>query len=649
MILMPLLAVFLGHVVVAAENTAENTAENLGQPLLQFDGEHADPKTLVAETHRASLMARERSLRKTIARNSVWPSGAWGETLWSLAALQLNEKVDLANTRLLKRAKDYIALNRGDVETSEFKPEGATETPWAYFAVTDYVRILYLFHSQSPHSPGRLKPETEAAMKEALWWWVKADSKLALATPDHLLVLLGTENHDLTRRPNHYLVASLLKDDPAFRDRRFDDGHTATEHAAAYQTFFREWPRKRAMTGLWIEMGSNTYQKYSWPALFNLHELAPDPVVRKQFGLLLDLAFIEEAQISVRGRRGGGRSRADDSSNSFESYKNLLYASDDRPAGSSHSKVVETSRYQLPPAAILLDQRVFTATDPFAIRNRVPGELETHGQDGETQQIASDSRLVNYAWCTPHYLLGSTLQNPKLEYAGISRQKRWCGLLLDAPAAATVGSIGVVIEKTRGGRPQHSFWSMQHENVLLLQRIARSKEGGSYSTGEIRIKFASPGLELLDKQGWIFASNGKMFAGVKFLDGGHQWDEARSVASPAKFTGPDDTSRILLHAGDVSVHESFAHFQSSLLSNPLKVATDQVDYHFGERRQHVEMFRYDVSNRDAFKLPLINSKPIDLTPKAVYQSPYLNMDSPSEQVTVTVGPVRRILKFASRQ
>ena len=375
------------------------------------------------------------------------------------------------------------------------------------------------------------------------------------------------------------------------------------------------------MNGLWIEMGSNTYQKYSWPALFNLHELAPGPVVRKQFGLLLDLAFIEETQISVRGRRGGGRSRADNGSHSFESYKNLLRAQDDQPAGSSHSRVIETSRYQLPPAAILLDQCVFPTTGPFAIRNRVPGELETRGHDGETQRIAPASRLVNYAWRTPHYLLGSTLQNPKLEYAGISRQKRWCGLLFDDPTAATVGSIGVVIEKTRGGRPQHSFWSMQHENVLLLQRIARRKEGGSDSTGEIRIQFAASGLELLDKQDWIFASNGNSFVGVKFLDGGHQWDETRSVASPAKFTGPADTSRILLHAGDVSIHESFAHFQSSLLGNPLQVASDVVDYRFGEERQRIEMFRYDAGNRDAFQLPRINRQTIDLTPMQSIRAP----------------------------
>ena len=464
---------------------------------------YANHESLVEETHQASLRARERVLRDTVARKTSWPNGAWGEVLWSLAALYLNEKADDANAKLLKRAKDYIALHKSNAKTSDFAPEEATETPWAYFALTDYVRILYLFHAKSTHFPGRLTAETEAAMKEALWLWVKSESKVACASLDNLLVLLGTENHDLTRRPNHYLISSILKNDPAFRNRRYDDGHTAAEHAEAYTAYFREWPRKRAATGLWIEVGSNAYQKYSWPALFNLHELAPDPVVRTQFGMLLELALIEEAQISVRGRRGGGRSRAEGGRNSFESYKNLLYAPEGQPAKGSHSNVIETSRYRAPVTAVLLRKREFPADESFVIRNRVLGERDpSRPEDGTGNRFATDSTLVNYTWRTPHYLLGSTLQNPSLtmpgpdpdsekpdwKYGGISRQKRACGMLFDDPTSDEINAVYPVIERTRGGRPQHSYWSVQHENVLLLQRIAPQtrQRMGSYSTGRDR-------------------------------------------------------------------------------------------------------------------------------------------------------------------
>ena len=216
----------------------------------------ADTEALAEQTHAASRVARERVLRDTIARESSWPNGAWGDVLWSLAALYLNERVDEANIRLLKRANIWIALNKSGQEISDFEPEEARETPWGYFAITDYVRILHLFHAESPHYPGRLTAETETAMKEALWLWVKSESTVTGASLENLLVTLGTENHDLTRRPNHYLISSMLKDDPAFRDRPYDDGHTAAAHTEAYTAFFREWPRKRAATGLWIEMGS---------------------------------------------------------------------------------------------------------------------------------------------------------------------------------------------------------------------------------------------------------------------------------------------------------------------------------------------------------------------------------------------------------
>lgn len=308
--------------------------------------------------------------------------------------------------------------------------------------------------------------------------------------------------------------------------------------------------------------------------------------------------------------------------------------------------MIETSLYQPPPAAILLEKRAFPAVRPFAIRNRVLGKVETRGKDGEAQGIDPESDLVNYAWRTPHYLLGGTLQNPALEYVGISRQLRWCGLLFHDPSLPKTGSIGVVIEKTGAGRPQHSFWSVQHENVLILQRIAGNREKGSYSTGKISLRFDAPGLETRETDGWIFAGNGKAFAAVKFLDGGHRWDEARKTASPAKFGGKGDTGRILLHAGDITTHGSLEKFQDSVLANPPDVTPEKVDYRFGAGKQRIEMFRYDQASPRSFKLPLLNGQPVNLHPAATYDSPFLKGGFNSDRITVNVGPVRQVFDFA---
>ena len=71
-----------------------------------ISSDKADLDQLVAETHKASLKLREESLRKTIAKDTCWPPGVWGDNLWTLSALYLNEKVAEANARLLKQAND---------------------------------------------------------------------------------------------------------------------------------------------------------------------------------------------------------------------------------------------------------------------------------------------------------------------------------------------------------------------------------------------------------------------------------------------------------------------------------------------------------------------------------------------------------------
>ncbi|MDG2345754.1 MAG: hypothetical protein P8M62_06860 [Opitutae bacterium] len=660
-------------VIEPTPDKSENAAITRSEPAT-VDPKFQGYETVVSDTHAASLAARKNARAKVAASDKCWPYEAWGDTMWALCALYENKKVELANQRLLERAQAYIDVHQTEAAESAFVPEKREElSPWAYFAITDYVRILDLFHAESPHFPGRLQTETEAAMKEALWWLVKSKSRVIDASLDNLLVLQGTENHDLTLRPNYYLIASLFKEDPAFKDRRYDDGHTAAEHFAAYNAFFQKWPVQRIKSGLWFEVGSDSYQKYSWPALFNLHDLSPDPLVRKRFGMLLDIAFIEEAQVSVNGRRGGGRSRAGYGKNNFEAMKNLLYAPEGEAAGSSHSKVIETSSYQLPAAAILLRTMAFPAYAPFVISNRVLGELEAGkatGDNGITH--AADSAQINYAYRTPHYILGSTLQNPALsmpapdtkepilKYAGIVRQNRWSGILFDDPDARQVRvpashhraddelcAIFPEIDKTRGGRPQHGNWSFQHKDVLFIQRIDEQKGMGSYSTGRMSMRFHGKKLQKVEQDGWIFASNGKAYAAVKFLDGGYEWDESGELASPLSGSGIATTTRVLMQTGDMDSYTSFKAFQSAVLANPLRVQRDQVAYQSSRDGSQLVCFRYDAHEHKRFKLPTIDGQAIDLRPDWTFRSPCLNNSFGGDQVKVSIGPIQEVYDFGT--
>lgn len=608
-------------------------------------GKYSGIAALVTGTHQKSLAAREKDRLKTLARKS-WPGGPWGDTLWSLTALYQNEKVEEANERLLKNAQAYLDATDSTASAS-FRPENhAKESPWAYFALPDYVRILCLFRAKSSHFPGRLTAETEAAMKAALWIWVKSSSKVEDASLKNLWVLQGTENHDLTLRPNYYLIASVLKDDPAYNKLSYDDGKTAREHYAAYNRFFQKWACWRAKYGIWVEIGSDGYQKYSYPNLFNLADLSLDATVRKQFRMLLDIAFIEEAQISIHGRRGGGRSRASYGDNNFEGYKNLLYATEDKPAGSSHSAVIETSAYQLPAAAIALRKVEFPTSDPFVIRNRVLGELE----EGEGHRLAADSALVNYAWRTPHLILGSTLQNPALamadgtlRYSGISRQKRWCGVIFQNE---DFSAIYPQLESRGGGRPQHPFWSVQHENVLLIQRILPDKKKlGSYNTGWVGIRFQGKEMGMVERDGWIFVEKGNGYTGVRFLDSGYEWNENEDLAIPKDYDYSRSSSRIILITGDLETHGNFEKFQEAVIATSIETKPDLIKVRGGIAGGKIDFYRYDPKKSDAFTFPKINGEPIDLRPQHTFWSPYLRSSFESGRISVKVGPISQVYDF----
>lgn len=599
---------------------------------------------LVDSVRAASLARRKVLLRNSIATDSVWPNNLWGDNLWCLSALYLNEKVDDANSRLLNHAQAYNAQFDGGAPAS---------TPWVDLAIFDYARTLSLFHSQSTHFPGRLAPATEAAMKEAVWNFVSRHSLMAINGLGSLFILRGTENHDLNYRPFHYLMLAVLSTDPDYAGRTLADGHSLAEHLNAYTAYFREWPRYRVMAGLWVEIGSNSYQKYSWPALFNLHELAPDPVIREQFGKLLDLAWIEEEQISVRGQRGGGRSRAEHPAGGFLGYKDLFLVG--TTGASSHSRVMETSTYQAPAYAILLRHRAFPAAQPFIIRNIVPGEVNTSGHPpvpGEINHLRNDPAQANYAYRTPHYLLGSTLMNPRLLHAGIGWQNRTCGMLFHDPTASGISAVHPEIEHPGGGRPQNPFFSVQHQNVLLVQRIARrAMPDGSYNTDRIYMRFTGADLQKSEQGGWIFTTNGKAYVAVRFLDGGHVWNETQTEAFPAQYTGhTTDTTRILMHAGDSTV-STFGAFQAAVLANPLAVTSNDVDYRFGSPQQRIQVNRYVADSPQNFVQPRINGatqdlRPTPTNPHKTFDSPYLSMDYGSNTATASYpGYENLVLEF----
>jgi hypothetical protein len=595
---------------------------------------------LVDNVHSASLQQRKQQLNAAVSKESIWPYNVWGDMMWSLSLLYLDARVDDANARILKYA------------------ESGGE-PFAYFGLVDYVRILCMFHSTSEHFPGRLNSVTEEAMKRVVWdvvnqgkYVTTPGSRMIMASPERVWFVHGSENHDLINKVNHYLILSVLNEDTAYNDRLLPDNATVSEHFEAWNLYFKAWLRARATRGWLVELGSDIYRKYTYSTLFNLHDLSPDPHVRKLAEMLLDIAFIEEEQISFPdGFRGGGKSRVTytkdlltkiysdiGKSAGFEDVKNLFHGF---KGGASHSKVFETSSYQLPELAINI-RRLGHSKYPLIIRNRVAGEnvYPKPANALDDEYVLSDhSGLVNYCYRTPYFMLGSTLQDPKVFYSAISMQNRWSGVVFND------NDHNRVIPHPEPTRPESTrthdaYWNVQYENIMIVQKLAKSNY-----TARMRVYF-SPGLMRTEHGGWVFVSSGEAYAAIRPVASGYTWDTS------AGWTGKDsqghpvstmmilnnDYDPVIFYAANKSDHQSFDEFMDFVLAASLTFPGGQS---FLFKIGNIPEIKYFTN----YQMPLIDGVKQNVEPPMAYDSPYLQSEWGSGIVTARWGDKSWIYDF----
>jgi hypothetical protein len=181
-----------------------------------------------------------------------------------------------------------------------------------------------------------------------------------------------------------------------------------------------------------------------------------------------------------------------------------------------------------------------------------------------------------------------------------------------------------------------------------MQRIPPNKTMGSYSTGRVGIRFHGRKLKRVERDGWIFAGDGRAFVAVRFLDGGHAWYQDGELAVPEPFDPSTAATRILIHAGDRDADGSFEAFRERIRKNRLTVQADRVEYDSSADGVKIECFRYQPRHDKDFKLPRINGTPVDLRPEWTYKSPYLNGRFGEDRIRVTVGPIRERYDFGKR-
>lgn len=440
------------------------------------------------------------------------------------------------------------------------------------------VRLYGLFNARSGVIPGRLGREAQHNLEEQFY---KVASLKKLRYPVDLTNvwrLQNSENHSLVAWSSHLLASQFLKNSPDFANRAFEDGRTPAQHYEDWRDFWSRLMDERAKRGMYVEVGSPTYEKYTRGAFQNIRDFSEDAVLRQKAEMLLDLTYALIAQETLdNGVRGGAKSRTYSFRGSFrqggdDRNYNLIF----NPAGARPLSAPQATSSYFPPPVVLRLGREPEARGIYSVVQRGPGVGVTERSGGNTI-IDPDKSVVRYSFVTPSYIIGSFVNNPDQPYVLISSHERWQGVVFKgdlgariAPQVTRLTQSGAV---DREQRVANGFASVQDRNVLITQRsnyMAPAFDKTEYRS-RTDVYFSNTLDQLEEEAGWIFVREGDAYGAVHVVNKGkdaYRWaDPAHKNKGPDRhfITLADPDAPIVIVASEASDYGSdFEKFKSSM-------------------------------------------------------------------------------------
>lgn len=550
---------------------------------------------LVKATHEKSLAWRKEYMTREASKSMAELAAVnthisgWGESAWTVSAMMTGQNLAEANAIIRRQTENGYGSSTGNI-----------------------VWIFMNCHSKADRFPGRLEPDTEAALKEYLFRELNSTRQKralntalineALSTGQYLMT--WNDDYPLCIRIRDYLVLSVLKDDPAYCDKTLVAGDTLQERYEAYVRFYREALKHWALYGIQYQLGSSAYTYKTYPHYFNLMELAPDPIIRQRARMYMDLVMMESAQISISGLRGGtkGRAKRGGLGDRWDPIQAMLYGE----RGSSYFLTMPAaSGYQAPEPAVLL-RKLGTTAEPYEIIN----DRETYG--------GKECNAIHYAWGTPEYVAGCGMYDPNLG-AKNGSMGRWSGVIFRNLAA-------ISLDAYTGEK-----WNVQHKDVRITQLCS----DGPYVPGNTCVVFEALLGKVSEKDGCVFVNNDEAYAVVKVVSGGYFWADSFKRQMYAN----DIYSPIIIQTGRRADYGSFEKFQKAILAAPVKNDDNKVEYH-GPNAARVEFFPMTpeaLKKGNKYTLPKVDGKTVDLDPEYAYSSPYMQNKAGSAIVTLRYG------------
>ncbi len=548
---------------------------------------------------------------------------------FSLRALELNEQLPEANAALRELCQYHLERPQTLLEVHSFP------------SITDALARMCVFYGpRGSKAAGRLAPETHAVILETMWVWASAKSELSQAETKESQTwwLEHSENHHAQHFSTCWSFSRLLKDEPAYRDRKYADGHSSREHYDAWTVYLREYLRQRACKGLLIEIESPSYASATLKGIYSLYDFSDDPELKRRAGMFLELYWALWAEQQLDGVAGGAKTRTyPDSSQRGTDFvrRAAWYALGIGDPEFVHASMIPfvTSTWRMPDLVIDLALDA-GGLGTYEVRQRRMGlALPNYTKPPHYRMRTDFGGILRYGYRTPDFIMGS-LQleaRPEEDWAAISAQNRWMGVIFRGHPDARIYPQAL---NAAGESTNNAHWAAQAHGTLIAQKLKTSRR-----SDEWRVWFSKAGLSVPVRDGrWVFAEAEGAYAAVHVVQGEFSFPDRQEAKFGRWLKCADDFSPVIIEVAPKSAHASFAAFRAAVAARAVETTSGVLTYTGlgGDR------FRFTL---DQTRSPEINGRPVDLAPAKVFDSPFVQSDWNSGIVTLRKGTRTRVLDF----
>ncbi len=592
------------------------------------------------------------------------------------ALLWLNRDLNRAN-ELINAAYHMMLQQSAEREnqptSKEITPQiaGSERVKWQ---LRTWVRIYYLFSDKSEDFPSRLSSENQSLIQKLFWNFLKTEKNQLKkrAQLKYVHAIHGSENHEIMRLANLLLAAQALEKVETYNKKTTPEGLTPQQCGELWSLFFSHRWDEMAKHGLLVEAFAG-YGKYTLPEMLNIVDFSSDPKLVRKTEMLLHLIWSEWAVAQLNGVRGGARMREYQGNENIrgtnDTWRQMsLFFFDIGPWHTQWhpdpihgmSRVMASTQYRVPPLIVDIAKDSVVRGEYNYITKRIAKTKATTAKNVPVWWSPwysfdqQDPRMIAYDHCTPDYIMGCVMLDPRLPrvssheylegkdmlegYPNLTTQNHYKAIIFPTDLNARVVPQCLPLSDTHL-KTYLQQQVVQHNNIMLVQRHKKSK-----NTGIMRV-FFSNGMKgrLIEKAGWFMLQEGKAFMAVK---GFSRKDGIQNCGTSWK-----DDNWLHLDDGDAPVvfitsreakHQTMEQFSAYVLSSTSKLSSQCFSFSI-----------VDVQNKtlqlslflDATQVPLINGKPINFQPEYVFKSPFFKSKYNSGIITLQKGDKKLVLNF----